>query len=374
MAMMESAPSSVPANRATEADFESNERLQLEGGVSLSVAAPERGPEYDNVTLLPMPKYHTEIDTSYRKSLHAEEKSYGKFWIEEWRDSEGTYFDVGKFEPKRVRTDVALVEDTSLTTQVLGFNTHGALGAMRLGMRALIKGPEKNKSIRQSQSAHNTHAMLNVTDAEGFSQPKIAIVKGFSRGAMLGMGTNAYSESFGRHILYSDLTDPCLARAVKDMGLLEMLGYVQYLPHETIGSTRMLTRIMLNPKLRKHYMKTVDVSPKGAKQVWLNGAPLMNGEAGFMAERVPMDAEMHIRFFKGSLPNMRNDFKRRLAGRPGVVFEDRDGIHTSGANQETRLNTSGRLSGLVLQLSMGVKPEDIDFSLVHLTAEEVHFG
>jgi hypothetical protein len=92
----------------------------------------------------------------------------------------------------------------------------------------------------------------------------------------------------------------------------------------------------------------------------------MGGEAGFLARHVSKGANMNVGFMSRSLPNQSQDFKQALAGRPGINILDLKGAHTSGMREDILEMTKRRMSGLILQLALGVKPDELDYSLVHL--------
>ena len=118
----------------------------------------------------------------------------------------------------------------------------------------------------------------------------------------------------------------------------------------------------------RHYNKTVDISPHGAAKLIRTGLPLFSGDTGRMAHFSPRDMRMHIRFLNQSLPNQKHIFTEILAGRPNIYYDDREGVHTGGAERATIEHLALRMSGVIWQLSSKVKPEDIDYDFVHQTA------
>ena len=313
-----------------------------------------------------LPEYESSVDPDYRKLIDQGEGEGFRWYIEERTTDDGIRFDVGYFEPDEPITDIAWAVDTSWTTQVAGLNSHTASKIARAGMKAIVKGPEKNVSIPLSHSAFLTHALLDATDEEGFSRPKVIAHKGFSRGAMIGFGVNAYAPIFGRQLIYSERDDPCVAHHILELTRDEIVDYLGYVPEELFTVGRQLGSILLDPRRLKHYVQTVDLSPNGLIQVVRTGRPLFGGEAGLMAELVPDDAQMHVTFQRGMPANHREDYKRRLAGRDGVVIKEYRGTHVQHISRKHAGRFTTRLSGLVVQLGDEVPVDELDFTQVHL--------
>ena len=327
----------------------------------------ENNEQGSNIGLLPLPMYDTEIDQTHKKPISNGERPYGKWWIEEWKTDDNNRFNVGIFEANKPRTDIKFAKGTAWTTQVEGFNSYVALKFMKMGLSGAVIGPEKNTSMPLSENAHLINKVLDILDEQGLGSQNEAIVEGYSRGAMLGFGVEAYAKQhFGRDIIYSDLTDPCIARPIKTMSLRERAEYAKYLPVEVVCALRQLGRIATDPVKRKYFVDTIDNSWNGAKQFINTGLPLMTGEAGFLARHVSQDANVHVGFLKSSLANQSDEFSDALAGRDGVVINRYEGAHFSGMRSDIHEQTLQRMSGLVFQLSMGVEPKDIDFTLVHM--------
>ena len=329
---------------------------------------PHQEGVFDGQTIDPLPQYSSVMDPSQHKLL-SQGKSDGFHWhIERQQTNDEIAFDVGYFEPEERRTDIALYIDTSWSTQVKGLNSHTASTAARLGIPTVVKGPEIGVSIPISHSAYNTHALMDAVEDEGFSERGVAMHKGFSRGAMTGLGVNAYARLFNRKMLYAEADDPCLAHSFLDLSVEEIREYAQYLPVEAVSVVRQVGRIMLDPRRVRHYRHTVDISRNGLMQVVRTGIPLFSGEAGLLADHVSQDAAMNVTFQRGMPANHRKDFSRRLSGRPRLVIGERDGPHTPAIGRKGLGESVVRLVGLMDQLTEGVRPDEIDFSKVHLPA------
>jgi hypothetical protein len=333
----------------------------LTSGVQ-SAPTPPTGPSAEQEGFL--------IDPDYAVAIDSGESRGNRWWVEEHQTKDGIQFDVGIIEPKRRRTDSRLLIGTAWGTQVLGLNLHHGLGAAQLGAPVTIVGPEKNASVTLAESGRLALAYINYQDhgKNGFADPTHLMYKGFSRGAMLGFGLQSLAKEFGRQIIFSHLDDPCLAKKLSNLDLSDVAEVMSKGPKELAGTARNISSLILHPARRKHYVHTVDLSPRGLRQFVRTGRALFTGEAGDLAAAVPKDAQLHVRFFRQSLANQRREFKRRLAGKPGVSFSDVNGSHTEGTSPETLDQTAQQLSGVIIQLSLGIHPAELDYSLIHEAA------
>lgn len=321
---------------------------------------------FDSREIEALPSYSSVMDPDHHKLL-GQGESKGFHWhIERQQTDDEIPFEVGYFEPDERRTDIALYIDTSWSTQVRGMNAHAASIAARLGIPTVVKGPEIGVSIPISHSAHNTHALMDAVENEGFSEKGIAMHKGFSRGAMIGLGVNAYADGFGRTMLYAEEDDPCLAHSIFDIRPEDIKEYAQYLPREAASTIRQVGRIMLDPRRLRHYHRTVDISARGLIQIIQTGVPLFGGHAGLLADHVASDAAINVTFQSGMPANHRHDFSDRLAGRPRLRISERDGPHTEAIGRKGLGESVVRFVGLMDQIAEGVRPDEVDFTQVHL--------
>lgn len=326
-------------------------------------------PREDEGFLLPQPQlphYDTEVDTTHRRPLDTIlHDGIGTTWIEEWRMDDGTTFDISISEPLSHASDIVVVKDTAWGTQVRGLNEDVARMFMQLGLTLLIKGPEKNRFIPLSHSAHNTHKVLDVAQARGYHQPDMAMVEGYSRGAMIGFGTNAYAAQFGRHILYSELTDPCVARPLTELSPKEWLEIMKNAPAEIGTGAYQLGRLALNPVKAWHYRRTINISPFGLWQFAHHAQPVFSGETGDLARHFPEDGQANISFFMNSCASDEATFRSILTHHDGVEINRLGRGHLTGMDKRLLGHIAARYAGLAQQLRDGVKPESIDFTFVH---------
>lgn len=289
----------------------------------------------------------------------------GVIYKERWimGDEAQTAYNVLRCQAAEQRTDVWAVKDLAWSTQLEGLNTDVARKIMRLGMNAVIKGPELHNAIRLSESAYNTHAILDGYQKLGYMDASHVAVEGYSRGSMIGFGTNAYAEQFDRKVIYSNLTDPCMALGIHADS--ETVKKAINLPQDILYlGAAALKGVLDNPNRGKHLLKTIDFSAEGAAQFVRTGRYLLNGEAGMMASKTPMDMKATIAFFRHSEANDEVVYRQLLEGRKDVRFVQPEGGHGGGIDSRIIGNVAVRMGRLVDQLEEGRSPEEIDYQKI----------
>lgn len=311
-----------------------------------------------------LPDYDSRVDITNIKPLREPKHypGYGMVYLEEWPldDETGTRYKIARCVADKPVSNVWAAKDTAWSTQIEGANMDIARRLMGLGLHALIKGPEIGSSIPLSRSAYNTHLVLDaLQELDDDTDTSEVVIEGYSRGSMIGFGTNAYARRFGRRILYSNLTDPCVGRPIQRD--LETVKKAATLPVDIALLEFDVARSLLDFKRAPHLLKTVDITPKGLLQFVRTGAPLMNGEAGMMAEQTPLDMQATIAFFRRCRVNDANLYERILADRPGVRFVRPEGGH--GAGLDTRIigNVILRFGRMAEQLAEGRRPDELDY-------------
>lgn len=313
-----------------------------------------------------LPEYLHAADVANMELV--EEKHHddlGTIYKEHWTmgDEAQTEYEVLRCQAAEPRTDVWAVKDLAWSTQLEGLNTDVARKIMRLGMNAVIKGPELHNSIRLSESAYNTHSILDGYQKLGYLDASHIAVEGYSRGSMIGFGTNAYAEQFDRKVIYSNLTDPCMALGIHADA--ETVKKAINLPQDILFlGAAALRGVIDNPNRGKHLLKTIDFSPEGAAQFVRTGRYLLNGEAGMMASKTPMDMKATIAFFRHSEANDEVVYRQLLEGREYVRFVQPEGGHGGGIDSRIIGNVAVRMGRLVDQLEEGRSPEEIDYQKI----------
>jgi hypothetical protein len=281
------------------------------------------------------------------------------------QDEPDTEYQVMRCLADNPRSDVWIVKDTAWTTQVTGLNTDVARKLMNVGFNVLIKGPEINSSLPLSQSAFNTHLVLNAYADKGDLKADQIAVEGYSRGSMIAFGTNAFATAFGREVLYSNLTDPCVALPVKVLPPdLETIKKAVTLPRDIALLGIAVATGLAHPVRGRHLARTIDPSLAGLQQFIRTGKPLMNGEAGMMAARTPVDMRATIAFFKHCRVNDASTYRQIFAGHPNVRFVRPLGGHGGGIDGKIIDNAARRFDRLAEQLQNQRRPDEIDHHFV----------
>lgn len=320
---------------------------------------PREGVFYPDYEL---PHYTSSVEvgseTFGKPEIH---EDYGTAWPVRlsMNDEHGTEYEALYCQSAKPVSDIWVVKDCAWSTQVEGLNTDVARRLMKLGFHVFIKGPEIGSSIPLSESAHNTHEILDYMSALGLMNSSKIAIEGYSRGSMIGFGTNAYAERFGRKIIYSNLTDPCVARPIKPD--LETAKKAVTLPADLGLLGIAIAKGLVDGPRGKHIAKTVDFSLDGAVQFYRTGKPLMNGEAGKLADCTPLDMQATIAFFRRCRVNDAGLFRKILADRPGVRFVRPEGGHGGGIDSRIIGNIAVRFGRIADQLREGRSPEELDY-------------
>jgi hypothetical protein len=323
----------------------------------------EAQPLYDGYHL---PTYTTQVnDEAIRALGPLQDEEFGQTQLERWQmnDTDQTQYNILRCEAYQPKTDIWVVKDTAWGTQPAGLNVDVARKLMKLGFNVLIKGPEIGSSLPLSESAHNTHAILDAMSRLGHLNAAEVALEGYSRGSMIGFGTNAYAASFDRKVLYSNLTDPCVAVPVGFN--LETVKKGATLGADIAMLNLAIGRALLNRKRTKDVLETIDPTKEGLQQFVRTGKPLMNGEAGKMAARTPLDMQATIAFFRQCRVNDVATYRRILADRPGVRFVQPEGGHGAGIDEKIIGNIAVRFGRLIEQLQEGRTADELDFR--HIT-------
>ena len=315
-------------------------------------------PDYADVTGVPTVTYGSGRT----------QDEYGTTYLDRWEmnDEHGTGYKVLRCMAANPRSDVWVLKDTAWSTQVHGLNTDIARQLMKIGFNVLIKGPEEGSSLPLSQSSYNTHVLASAYEDLGDLDASLVAFEGYSRGAMLAFGSNAYARRFGREALLSNLTDPCVGRKIKlNPPDEETLKKAVTLPVDLgLLGVAVLKGLSANPVRGMHLAKTIDVSPRGAVQFVRTGAPLMTGESGMMAAHTPLDMKATIAFFRRCRVNDADLYEAIFADRPNVRIVRPEGGHGGGIDRRIIGNMAVRFGRLADQLEEQRRPEEIDYSKI----------
>ena len=313
-----------------------------------------------------LPEYDSEVDIDDITLLGkpSRHRDYGTAYHEEWRmhDGHDTRYRIMRCEADEPISDIWVVKDTAWSTQVEGANVDVARKLMKLGFNVLIKGPEIGSSLPLSQSAFNTHKVLDAMEQDGRMDASRIAVEGYSRGSMIAFGTSAYAERFGRKVIYSNLTDPCVARPIQRD--FETVKKAVTLPVDLAMLELAVAHSLTDPRRGIHLLKTIDPTPRGLLQFIRTGAPLMNGEAGKLAAQTPLDMQATIAFFRRCRVNDEKLYRHILADRPGVRFVRPEGGHGGGLDKRIIGNVAVRFGRLAEELESGQSPDNLDYHYI----------
>ena len=321
----------------------------------------------DNIRPLPpaLPQYETVADVSRTEHIETiRHPGLGTIWRDQWYMSDGVGYKVSIGRAERSKTDIAIVNETPLITQTKGYNEDVGLSQLQLGYDFVLVGPEEGAEIPLSHSAHNTHAILDVLLKQGYFNEEWIALYGFSRGAEISFGNAAYADQHGRKILYAHLVDPYGA-APLEFSREQIEEFTDVAFTEATTAIQAVGTLLMNPLRAWHYRHSIDISLEGAKQFVRTAKSVLSGEAGELAYHFPDEAQGTVLFFGKKDGRRRRLFEEALAGKPGLEFAGIPRGHLVNMYKKVLGQTSVRFAGLAQQLGAGVKPEDIDFGLVH---------
>lgn len=320
--------------------------------------------------LLPLPDYDVGLDDSYRKIIQPGHKTrFGTTWVEERRMSDGTRRQVLQGMSSRALTDIVVCKNTAWGTQVRGFNEDVADVIMSQGFHVEVIGPEINASLPLSRSAYDTHVILNQAQERGYYDNELIAQEGYSRGGMLGFGVIAYAHRFNRHVIYSNLTDPCLEHR-PSFSREEATEVAASIPKELLTVAVQIGGLALRPNKARRYLRSIDLSTNGARQFVRTGVPLFSGESGFLARHAAKtNPKMLLCFFRDSFANHEREFVKIFDDCLDVDIKNPDGGHIQGMDRRILGHIATRFSRLGQQLQEGRLPQEIDYALIHNRAK-----
>lgn len=254
-----------------------------------------------------------------------------------------------RITPNVLRSEISVDFSPPLATRVDGFNTYMAVKIAQAGLPVRIVGTDQTHHRTLDHAAKATHKILHHADSDDRCSPDESVLIGYSMGAMKGMGMLANAEHAGRNIRFMLGIDPCLANAL-DYTKYSPAKLATYFTRESLELGRILFDDLMHDsplnflKRSMRLMDTVNFSPQFALNFLDKWSMLASGETGKLAEQVPQDAAMVLHFFKGSLFNDHEEFKRILGSRPFVRFVLEDGYHLSGGDPHVVDNIVTKLS------------------------------
>jgi hypothetical protein len=338
----------------------------LENGAHLSIVSTEIPSQFSREGILlpewqPIPEFGHEVEST--KNLDVRwHNDYGTSWLDAVKMTNGTRYHVLFGEPKARRTDIPVVFTTEWCTDIEGINTDRAFNFMQMGYPVVLVGPERNKAVTLAETSYNMHKILDHTERRGYYEPRVVLLAGASRGGMAGMGFRAQADRLGRHVIYFDFTDPCVAMPI-DLSLRGLWEKRHMMTHESVSAAVNIGRLTVGRAL--HYARTGSSPLQYAKQNALVMSALMSGESGRLGRQIPLDARGHINWMTLSDANDQDIYEAMFENHRFITSsEQRDG-HVGGiASREDFMGRAGRFGNVVRQLADGAKTDELDFSFL----------
>lgn len=311
-------------------------------------------PETPAVT--PLPYFNLVVE----KQKLAEPKTIlGNCEVEtrRFRLSDGKRYNAKIYTPDRPRYNAPVTFATPWCTDLEGFNddhlgqelaANGfyviGVSPEQSGLHGAIKkvlanalAPEP-RELAHDAEAH--HLILDRLTDDGRIDSDSSFNVGYSRGAMIGLGLQAYAKRHGREFAYSDYTDPCLEHAI-DLRKVRYNELPSYFKKE-LGALGLALADEHDLHLT-HLLKTIRLSAAFWVSQIATGIDLFRGEAGSFVDHLPKDSNTHVTLYHGSIFNHAESWQQGLAPFPNIEIANEEGCHASGANRSVSCSTIGRL-------------------------------
>jgi len=245
-----------------------------------------------------------------------------------------------EINPSHQTSDVSIDFSPPLATKVNGYNTYVGIKLGKLGIPSRIIGTDQTHRHSLRHAAHATHHILNQADTMTDNREKgKSIIIGYSMGAMKAMGMLATAHLYDRDIPFTLGLDPCLAQKVH-YNQVSPLQLALYMARETQELTKIVVNDLIKEDFMKglkrdvHYLDSINFSPQFLLNIIDKWITLSSGEAGVLAQEIPLSASVILHFFKNSRFNDRSIFSQILAHHPNVNIITEDAYHISGSSYQ----------------------------------------
>lgn len=290
----------------------------------------------------PLPEFDIEI-SSLQISPRRHNFKDGYFEDRRYSFSDGSSYDVQRFEPTERQYDIGIAYMTPWFTDLPGFNTEMGKVLAATGSHVVAIGPERSPFGRAARKlAHTIAANTSLLPHDAFAanriiesiederhvEPDITMTAGYSRGGMGGNGLIAYGALEGRRYVFNKHIDPCIERPVSkdDVPVHEIPVYLAVQePAELISA---LTEY--SPKQLWRLRKTIQLHPSFLLNQIAVGVDLFRGPTGNFIEHLPVNTALHVDQFSGSRFNQNADFAEAYEPFPRIVVESHPGTHMTG--------------------------------------------
>lgn len=277
-----------------------------------------------------------------------------------------SHYDVRSFEPQHP-SDLLATYTTPWCTDLDGFNDFFGRSLARRGIQTVAVSPRRAHiwdlprewaEASLSHDANAQHAILDwyLQQHDPQVEADKAVVVGYSRGAMVGLGVHAVAHAYNRTIVYDDFTDPCVARKLSREDI-DGDGLLAYLGSEVIEAVSGMSHYRL-----KQLGKLATTAPLSAafwsQQIAVTKA-VFSGEAGSFADRLPADTTAHIVLYDKSIFNHARQWQQKLAHLPFVSIKHRAGRHLTGMDPVVRQRAADRIAAVEQLYADQATPADI---------------
>jgi len=295
---------------------------------------------------------------------------------------DGTTYAILRAVPNEPITDITIGLTPAWWTSTRGHNRHTIEHFMRLGVPGIAVGiegsyrgsqqitilQEINGLLKHSllRSSHHIHRILDVIESKHESlqvHTQDIILLGESRGAMVGKGILGLAQKYDRNIPYADLTAPCFP---EKFSMTKAPNLMKQVAHEPLEFLKIFGSIGLRGLV--HYPASIDLHPHAIVNNLAIGPALFSGDAGVLAESIPLDQNMHITTFHDDFASMPQVWKAIYQDHRGVRIKQIEGAHLTIAHSRTLEYIDKRIFSLLLEVEhVGSKDaKNLDFSKVHL--------
>lgn len=290
----------------------------------------------------PLPQFNIEISSISINPRRHEFKD-GYFEDRRYTFSDGSSYDVQRFEPATRRYNIGVAYMTPWCTDLPGFNTEMGKVLAATGSHIVAIGPERSPFGRAARKLAKT--MLKNTallphdaftgdriiasiEQERHVEPDIAMTVGYSRGGMGGNGLIAYGAAKGRSYVFNKHIDPCIERPVEkeDVPIRELPVYLAL--QEPVELVAALTEY--SPKQLWRLRKTIQLHPSFVMNQIAVGVDLFRGPTGNFIANLPTHTALHVDQFSGSRFNQNADFAAAYKPFSNILVESHSGTHMTG--------------------------------------------
>lgn len=322
-----------------------------------------------------LPQFDLGIDRVRRGAVVSH--SWGDAKNTAFHMSDGSSYRVRDYIPNDIRGSRLVTMTTPWFTDIEGFNDFVGVKFAEAGIRTHIVSPEQSNLVKSymhvtqklaevglhlvdldinqlpipkrfldlghTSLAHDVvvhHLLLDYEEEHEQVDTHALDDTGYSRGAMIGFGKQAYASEYGRTFVNAGYTDPCLIRAVR-------LGEVVN-PNIPLYVMKELARLALVVR-PSSWQEARAVVPTFARSLGFyvsqvaTGISLFSGETGTFVDQMPGDTQAHVTLFTDSEFNQVDEYETHLAAYPNITVSREKGVHFSGANRRVINDTRRRL-------------------------------